>query len=76
MGLYEDTVQYIITGSYMLPNADDKRKFKVSKEKVRGKIKKIKIIYKGAQYTSFFDSGASVIKKGRLTRKARYVDKY
>jgi hypothetical protein len=22
------------------------------------------------------DSGASVIKKGRITRKARYVDKY
>jgi hypothetical protein len=26
----------------MLPNADDKRKFNVSKEKVRGKIKKEK----------------------------------
>jgi hypothetical protein len=42
MGLYEGTVQHIITGSYMLPNADDKRKFNVSKEKVREKIKKEK----------------------------------
>jgi hypothetical protein len=75
MGLYEGMVQHIITGSYMLPNADDKRKFNVSKEKVRGK-KREEIIYKGAQYTSFLDSGASVIKKGRITRKARYVDKY
>jgi hypothetical protein len=40
MGLYEGTVQHIITGSYMLPNADDKRKFNVSKEKVRGKKKR------------------------------------
>jgi hypothetical protein len=56
----------------MLPNADDKRKLNVSKEKVRGK----KIIYKRAQYTSFLDSGASVIKKGKITRKVRYVDKY
>jgi hypothetical protein len=40
MGLYEGTVQHIITGSYMLPNVDDKRKFNVSKEKLRGKIKK------------------------------------
>jgi hypothetical protein len=42
MGLYKGTVQHIITGSYMLPNADDKRKLNVSKEKVRGKIKKKK----------------------------------
>jgi hypothetical protein len=76
MGLYEGTVQHIITGSYMLPNADDKRKFNISKEKVRGKIKKEEIIYKRAQYTSFLDSGASVIKKGKFTRKVRYVDKY
>jgi hypothetical protein len=42
MGLYKDTVQNIITGSYMLPNADNKRKLNVSKEKVQGKIKKKK----------------------------------
>jgi hypothetical protein len=78
MGLYEGMVQHIITGSYMLPNVDDKRKFNVSKEKVRGKInkKREESIYKGAQYTSFLDSGVSVIKKGKFTRKARYVDKY
>jgi hypothetical protein len=74
MGLYEGTVQHIITGSYMLPNADDKRKFNVSKKKVRGKIKRGQIIYKRTQYTSFLDLGASVIEKGRITRKARYVD--
>jgi hypothetical protein len=34
MGLYKGTVQNIITGSYMLPSADDKRKINV---KVRGK---------------------------------------
>jgi hypothetical protein len=37
MGLYEGTVQHIITGSYMLPNADDKRKFNVSRKKMRTK---------------------------------------
>jgi hypothetical protein len=58
----------------MLPNADDKRKLNVSKEKVRGK--KEEIIYKEGQYTLFLDSGASVIKKGRITRRARHVDKY
>jgi hypothetical protein len=48
MGLYKGTVQHIITGSYMLPNADNKRKLNVSKEKVRGKIKKRReeVIYK------------------------------
>jgi hypothetical protein len=40
MGLYKGMVQNIITGSYMLPNTDDKRKLNVSKEKVRGKINK------------------------------------
>jgi hypothetical protein len=34
MALYKGTVQNIITGSYMLPNTDDKRKINVSKEKV------------------------------------------
>jgi hypothetical protein len=60
MGLHKGTVQHIITG-YMLPNADDKRKLNVSKEKVRGNFFKKKIeevIYKEAQYTSFLDSGA------------------
>jgi hypothetical protein len=37
MGLYESTVQHIITGSYMLPNADDKRKVNVSRKKMRTK---------------------------------------
>jgi hypothetical protein len=45
MGLYKGTVQNIITGSYMLPNADDKRKLNVSKEKVQGKKE---VIYKEA----------------------------
>jgi hypothetical protein len=58
MGLYKGTVQNIITGSYMLSNADDKRKLNISKEKVRGKTKREEVIYKEAQYTSFFDSGA------------------
>jgi hypothetical protein len=58
MGLYKGTVQTIIIGSYMLPNADDKRKLNVSKEKVRGKTKREEVIYKEAQYTSFLDLGA------------------
>jgi hypothetical protein len=33
MGLYESTVQHIITGSYMLLNADDKGKANVSRTK-------------------------------------------
>jgi hypothetical protein len=37
---------------------------------------KKEIIYKEAQYTSFLDSGASIIKKGRITRRTRYVNKY
>jgi hypothetical protein len=37
MGLYESTVQHIITGSYMLLNADDKRKVNVSRKKMRTK---------------------------------------
>jgi hypothetical protein len=49
MSLYKGTVQNIITGSYMLPNADDKRKLNVSKKKVRGKVKKgEEVIYKEA----------------------------
>jgi hypothetical protein len=58
MGLYKDTVQNIIIGSYMLPNVDDKRKINVSKEKVPGKTKREEVIYKEAQYTSCLDSGA------------------
>jgi hypothetical protein len=58
MGLYKGTVQTIITGSYMLPNSDNKRKLNVSKEKVRGKTKREEVIYKEAQYTLFLDSGA------------------
>jgi hypothetical protein len=37
MGLYESTVQHIITGSYMLPNADDKRKINISRKRMRKK---------------------------------------
>jgi hypothetical protein len=48
MGLYKGTVQNIIIGSYMLPNADDKRKINVSIEKVRGKTKREEVIYKEA----------------------------
>jgi hypothetical protein len=39
MGLYKGKVQNIFTGSYILPSADDKRKFNVSREKVRAKKK-------------------------------------
>jgi hypothetical protein len=41
-------VQNIITGSYMLPSADDKKKINVSKEKVQGKTKREEVIYKEA----------------------------
>jgi hypothetical protein len=37
MGLYENKVQHIITGYYMLPNADDTRKVNVSRKKMRTK---------------------------------------
>jgi hypothetical protein len=80
MGLYKGTVQNIVTGSYMLPSADDKRKINVSKEKVRGKTKREEVIYQEAQHYLVLDSGAYVIKKKRkkrrITRRARYVDKY
>jgi hypothetical protein len=66
MGLYKGTVQNIITGSYMLPNADDKRKLNVSKEKVRGKTKREEVIYKEAQYTSFFGLGGLSHKEEEL----------
>jgi hypothetical protein len=41
-------VQNIITGSYMLPSAEDKKKINVSKEKVRGQTKREEVIYKEA----------------------------
>jgi hypothetical protein len=50
MGLYKGTVHNILTGSYMLPSADDKRKINVSREKVRGK-KREEVIYQEAQHT-------------------------
>jgi hypothetical protein len=34
MGLYKGKVQNIFMGSYILPNADDKRRINVSREKV------------------------------------------
>jgi hypothetical protein len=40
-----------------------REKIIVSKEKVRGKTKRKEVIYQQAQHTSFFDSGASVIRK-------------
>jgi hypothetical protein len=48
MGLYKGMVQNIVTCSYMLPSADDKRKVSVSKEKVRGKTKREEVIYQKA----------------------------
>jgi hypothetical protein len=42
MGLYESTVQHIITGYYMLLNADDKGKVNISRTKKRTKEKKEK----------------------------------
>jgi hypothetical protein len=69
MGLYKGTVQNIITGFYMLPNADDKRKLNISKKKVRGKVKKgEEVIYK-AQYTSFFGLGGFSHRKGENYQK-------
>jgi hypothetical protein len=63
MGLYKGTVQNIVTGSYMLPSADDKRKVNVSKEKVRGKTKREEVIYQEAQHTSFWTWGLKLYKK-------------
>jgi hypothetical protein len=63
MGLYKGTVQCIVTGSYMLPIADDKRKFNVSKEKVRGKTKREEVIYQEAQHTSFWTRRLKSYKK-------------
>jgi hypothetical protein len=37
MGLYKGKVQSVCTGSYILPNADDKRRFSVSRQMVRTK---------------------------------------
>jgi hypothetical protein len=53
MGLYKSKVQSIFTGSYILPSADDKRRFNASREKLS--IKKHKY--------HAWDSGASVIRK-------------
>jgi hypothetical protein len=63
MGLYKGTVQNIVTGSYMLPSADDKRKINVSKEKVQGKTKREEVIYQEAQHTSFWTRGLKSYKK-------------
>jgi hypothetical protein len=57
MGLYKGTAQNIITGFYMLPNADDKIKLNVSKEKVRGKIKKEKLSIKKHSIPHFWTQG-------------------
>jgi hypothetical protein len=37
MGISKSMVQHIIIGSYILPNADDKRKVNVSRKKMRTK---------------------------------------
>jgi hypothetical protein len=58
MGLYKGTVKNTVTGSYMLPSIDDKRKINVSKEKVRGKVKREEVIYQEAQHYLVLDSGA------------------
>jgi hypothetical protein len=63
MGLYKGTVQHIVPGSYMLPSADDKRKFNVSKENVRGKTKREEVMYQEAQHTSFWTRGLKSYKK-------------
>jgi hypothetical protein len=78
MGLYKGTVQNIVTGSYMLPSADDKRKINVSKEKVRGKTKREEVIYFKKHNIPCFGLGglSHTKKKRRITRRARYVDKY
>jgi hypothetical protein len=47
----------------MLPIADNKRKFNVSKEKVRGKTKREEVIYQEAQHTSFWTRGLRSHKK-------------
>jgi hypothetical protein len=82
MGLYKGKVQNIFTGSYILPSADDKRKFNVSREKVRAKKKdrgkkrnKKKLSIKKNSIPRFGLVGLSH-KKRRITRMAKYVDKY
>jgi hypothetical protein len=64
MGLYKGKVQRVCTGSYILPSADDKRRFSVSRQMVRTKKGK-KVIYQEAQAYLILDLGASVINKRR-----------
>jgi hypothetical protein len=54
MGLYKGMVQNIITGSYMLPSADDKRKINV---KVRGKHREKKLSIKKHSIPHFWTRG-------------------
>jgi hypothetical protein len=75
MGLYEGTVQHIITGFYMLPNADDKRKFNVSRKKMRTKKRREertgdkKISIKKTQVHLILDLGACVIRRREQLKK-------
>jgi hypothetical protein len=57
MDLYKGTVQNILTGSYMLPSADGKRKINVSREKVRGKKERRSYLSRSKAYL-ILDSGA------------------
>jgi hypothetical protein len=52
-------------GSYILPSADDKRRFSVSRQMVRTKKREKKVIYQEAQAYLILDLGASVMKKRR-----------
>jgi hypothetical protein len=75
MGLYKDTVQNIVTGSYMLPIADDKRKINISKEKVRGKTKREEVIYQEAQHYLVLDSGGLSHKKKKREKEEKNYQK-
>jgi hypothetical protein len=79
MGLYKGKVQSIFTGSYILPSADDKRRINISREKVRTKKREEKkeLIYQEAHHTSSWTRGLkSYEKKSKITRRAKYVEKY
>jgi hypothetical protein len=58
MGLYKGTVQNIVTGSYMLPSADDKRKDQRIKREVMRKNKERRSYLSRSTSYLVLDSGA------------------
>jgi hypothetical protein len=54
MGLYKSKVQNILTGFFILPSADDKRK----DQRIQGEgTGKKEVIYQEAHHTSFWTRG-------------------